>query len=198
MERQNQKLGKMNNIKIIHEAAMEFMDMAKRAKSLGKPELHQNYMEKAFVLEQEAALTLPEQPHNFMWKYILLRSAASLAFQAGLFSESKKLVEFALKGNPPSIEKAKLEALLKQISQKNLAKEITKSTSKISGILSVADVLNCKIILNENGTNKKIVILVDENKIRDIARLFIGDMVEIETRKQDSSTIFLERIRRFA
>ncbi len=54
----------MDSVKIIHEAAMDYYDLAKRAKSKGDNIGWKEYIEKAYVLEKEAALTMPEQQHN--------------------------------------------------------------------------------------------------------------------------------------
>ena len=91
----------MNSVKIIHEAAMEFYDFAKRAKIRGDQTAWKENMEKAYILEKEAALTMPEQQNNFMWRYILLRSAGWLAFQCGqLFPAHQMVLGVSLHTDP--------------------------------------------------------------------------------------------------
>ncbi|MCO6493554.1 MAG: hypothetical protein J5I98_34355 [Phaeodactylibacter sp.] len=191
----------MDSVKIIHEAAMEFYDLARRAKAKGDHGAWKEYMEKAYILEKEAALTMPEQQNNFMWRYILLRSAGWLAFQCGFYQEAANLAELGLNGNPPAIEKSKLENLLKSIQQKTVAPEGASKAgkeNKISGFLASVDLIENKIYVRQLDTEEPLYILVPEEKIREIARLFIGDIVQIMIRENEEGAKYLENIKRAA
>ncbi len=191
----------MDSVKIIHEAAMEFYGLAKRAKAKGDHSVWKEYMEKAYILEKEAALTMPEQQNNFMWRYILLRSAGWLAFQSGFYQEAANLAELGLNGNPPAIEKGKLEDLLNSIRQKTEAPSSASKAAeenKISGFLASVDLIENKIHIRQLDTEEPIYILVSEEKIREIARLFIGDIVQIMVRENEEGVKYLENIKRAA
>lgn len=171
----------MNSVKIIHEAAMEYYDWAKLAKRKGDQIAWRENIEKAYVLEKEAALTMPEQQHNYMWRYILLRSAGWLAYQAGFYKEATALVNVGLRGNPPAIEKHKLQELgqkLKAIETTPNA-ATTNSLPVLSGFLASVDLITCEIKLKLADSKEQILITVPEEKIREIARLFLGDIVQI-------------------
>ncbi|MCB9264995.1 MAG: hypothetical protein H6558_08220 [Lewinellaceae bacterium] len=191
----------MDSVKIIHEAAMEFYDLSKRAKAKGDHAVWKEYMERAYILEKEAALTMPEQQNNFMWRYILLRSAGWLAFQCGFYQEAANLAELGLNGNPPAIEKGKLEDLLNSIRQKAEAPSSASKTvkeNKISGFLASVDLIENKIHIRQLDTEEPILILVSEERIREIARLFIGDIVQIMVRENEEGVKYLENIKRAA
>lgn len=191
----------MDSVKIIHEAAMEYYDLARRAKSKGDTETWKDYITKAYVLEKEAALTMPEQPKNYMWRYILLRSAAWLAYQSGAYKEAVSLAQLGLAGKPPSIEKNKLTQLLTKIRQKtnyqiNSLQE--KNQTQISGLLSSVDLLKGNIHISQPGTGQQTYIKVANEKIREIARLFIGDLVQILIKENIEGVKYLEDIKRAA
>lgn len=190
----------MDSVKIIHEAAMEYYDLAKRAKSKGDKIAWQEHIEKAYVLEKEAALTMPEQAHNYMWRYILLRSAAWLAFQSGFYKEAARLIELGLNGHPPSIEKNKLLALAQKLPQTSKIKATEIGVAKkISGLLASVDLLTGNIYISQPGSGKiSYSIKVADEKIREIARLFIGDMVQILVSENREGNQYLEDIKRAA
>jgi len=191
----------MDSVKIIHEAAMEYYDLARRAKSKGDTETWKEYITKAFVLEKEAALTMPEHPNNYMWRYILLRSAAWLAYQSGAYKEAISLAQLGLTGKPPTIEKNKLTELLVKIQQKTkqkINKPKQKNQIQISGLLSSVDLLQGNIHISQPGTGQQTYIKVANEKIREIARLFIGDLVQILIKENVEGIKYLEDIRRAA
>ena len=191
----------MDSVKIIHEAAMEYYDLARRAKSKGDSLAWEDYILKAFVLEKEAALTMPEQPNNYMWRYILLRSAAWLAYQSSAYKEATSLAHLGLSGNPPSIEKNKLTQLLVKIQQKTkqqATKPKEKNQIQISGLLSSVDLLKGNIHISQPGTGQQTYIKVSNERIREIARLFIGDLVHILIKENVEGVKYLEDIKRAA
>ncbi len=180
---------------------MDFYDFAKRAKIKGDHQAWKEHMEKAYILEKEAALTMPEEQQNFMWRYILLRSAGWLAFQCGLYQEASNLVELGLNGNPPTVEKHKLEDLLNDIQQKNnelLKISSIKTENIISGFLASVDLIKNTIYIRQLSTDQPIYIIVPKEKIREIARLFIGDIVQIGIRENEDGVKHLENIKRAA
>jgi translation initiation factor IF-1 len=174
----------MSSVKIIHEAAMEYYDQAKRAKIKGDSTAWRENLEKAYILEKEAALTMPEQPQNYMWRYILLRSAGWLGYQCGYFEEAKKLAEAGLSGKAPTEEKAQLTQLKKAASKEIKQKTVSprdKDSIQISGVFTVADVFQNFIVIRDNG--KTHTVEVPGEKIREVARLFLGDVVQVKTKQ---------------
>ena len=190
----------MNSVKIIHEAAMDYYDWAKLAKRKGDDSAWKEYLEKAYILEKEAALTMPEQQHNYMWRYILLRSAGWLAYQAGLYKDAYTLVKLGLMGNPPAIEKSKLKELADKLT-KHLDKVKTSNDdlthSFLSGFLASVDLIECKLAIKLQDTQQQILVLVPEEKIREVARMFLGDIVQIKIIENKGVKI-LEDIKRAA
>jgi len=71
---------------------------------------------KAFDLEYEAALKFPKEV-DALTKFIWLRSAAALAYKAGLFKESERLVELCRSENPPEWIEKELKDILELIAK---------------------------------------------------------------------------------
>lgn len=188
----------MSSVKIIHEAAMEYYDLAKQAKMKGDHVTYREQLEKAYVLEKEAALTMPEQPQNFMWRYILLRSAGWLAYHCGFFGEAKKLAEAGLAGNTPEHEKVQLEELFAAAGKMENTASPTEPGEllQFSGVLTSADILQNHIVIRVNGKSQ--TVEVESEKIREVARLFLGDVVYIKARRNQAGGAILEGIGRAA
>ncbi|MBK8565831.1 MAG: hypothetical protein IPN76_21435 [Saprospiraceae bacterium] len=188
----------MSSVKILHEAAMEYYDLAKLAKIKGDLPASSEHLEKAFVLEKEAALTMPETPSNFMWRYILLRSAGWLAYQCGHFEEAKKLAEAGLNGITPAHERSQLEELAAAAANELKKSPVVESDGMLqfSGVLTSADVQKNFIVVKVNG--KPQTVEAESDKVREAARLFLGDVVLIKARKNPKGVAVLEGIGRAA
>jgi hypothetical protein len=177
----------MINAQVIHEAAMEYYDMANIAKNKGKLNVYQEHLQKAYVLEKEAALTMPEQPHNFMWRYILLRSAGWLAFHCGNFEEANNLAQVGLAGNPPEQERSEFEKLSAAALEKTvpeIAQTVKEDFWKFSGYLASADMLLGQIVVK--GNDQFYTFDVSKEEIRALARLYLGDIVQIKASKNQA------------
>lgn len=98
----------------LHNEAMDTAEKAfseKRANSGKAADL----FAQACKLEKQAALLAKEQKASEKTVAILLRSAASLAFNAGNYTEVKSLVELALNGDPSADIKGELDVLFESI-----------------------------------------------------------------------------------
>jgi hypothetical protein len=105
----------MNELKVLHRDAMERVDLALSAKSLGEMERSLAYFREAYELESKAALALSNNLEAEPTRSILLRSAATIALDCNLTAEAEKLVCAALAGNPPIEIAEELRDLWEQV-----------------------------------------------------------------------------------
>ena len=63
----------MNTAQFLHDAAMEFYDLARIAKAKGKPDAHDDYLRKAYTLDKEAALKKQSDTEDGFWKHVYAR-----------------------------------------------------------------------------------------------------------------------------
>jgi hypothetical protein len=190
----------MNTIHVLHNAAMEFYDLAKIAKAKGKSKVYEDYLQKAYVLDKEAALKMQSEPDESNWKYIFARSAGWLAFHCGNYEEARIFAELGLSGNPPVQEKSQLTALLEALSEIENPSLLPdeKGDLHISGILASANLDDGEIKIRENGKKKYRTISVSKEFIQNIARFYLGELVEIEASEAEGNRIILKHIKRAA
>lgn len=90
----------MKDIRLLHKEAI---DLVKNANIFLDNNDRKNYLsiiEKAFYLEKEASMELAMNFSAEPTRSVLFRSAANLAYLCGKFDEAKKLIHFALTGEP--------------------------------------------------------------------------------------------------
>lgn len=83
-----------------------------------KNEVSMNLYKQAFIFERKAALYYRDKIDIEPTRSILFKSAAYLAIDAELYEESRKMIYYALIGNPPEETKKELLSLLKKIEKK--------------------------------------------------------------------------------
>ena len=93
----------MENINKLHKQAMEFADKAHIARRNNDNKKAIELSKKAFQLEKSSALLLYDKIEIEPTRSILFKSAAWLACNAEDYISAKKMLNFALDGNP-SIE----------------------------------------------------------------------------------------------
>ena len=69
--------------------------------------------------------------------------------------------------------------------------------SFLSGFLASVDLIECKLAIKLQDTQQQILVLVPEEKIREVARMFLGDIVQIKIIENKGVKI-LEDIKRAA
>ena len=98
------------------------------------------------------------------------------------------------------VEKNKLIELLDRAKEKSntISTNGNNQTNQILGFLSAVDLLKCHLLLNPIGTDELFYIQVPEENIREIARLFIGDIVQISISENKEGIKCLTDIKRAA
>lgn len=106
----------MSTVRELHNQAMLLAQQSQIARIEGQdPTLAIKLAKDAFRYESEAALLVPNTREAEPTRSILYRSAASLAFQAELFTDAQRFVMQGLSGFPPPRERAELEILYERI-----------------------------------------------------------------------------------
>lgn len=182
----------MNAAKILHDTAMDFFDLAKIAKAKGNIQSHNEYMEKALVIEKEAALKLPEDAHGDFWPYAYLRSAAWMAFHLEHYDEAKSLTQLALSGKPSAFEKERLNEVLNAIKplSKTNGENITYQT--LTGFLISIDLSQQQLVVQISNTEYKNLTLP---KQLHIAPFLLGHMVTIQLVDSEVDSPIIKDIR---
>lgn len=106
-----ENLNKMNELKILHDKAMELSDLAFVAKRGGDLDAMLKYSIEALEYEEKAAALLQDQVTVEPTRSILYRSAASLAIDCNLFKKAEELISIALTEFTPKEIAAELAEL---------------------------------------------------------------------------------------
>jgi tetratricopeptide (TPR) repeat protein len=105
----------MNPIKHLHQTAMEYAVLADVAEAKGKSDDAKLYYRKAFEMENEVVQMMPTDDAEPFSRFILLRSAAALAYHAGQFEESERLIRLTLAQGPPAFIQKELKDISKLV-----------------------------------------------------------------------------------
>lgn len=186
----------MNAAKILHDTAMDFYDLAKIAKAKGNIQTHDEYMEKALVIEKEAALKLPENTNEDFWPYAYLRSAAWMAFHLKQYDEAKSLTQLAFSGNPSAFEKERLNEILQAIeplSKATTSNNIENNTYQtLTGFLISIDISQKQLVVQISDTEYKNFTLPKQVHI---APFLLGHMVTIQLIQTEAGNPVIKDIR---
>jgi hypothetical protein len=104
----------MNQIKEIHDRAMDIAELAFVAKYKGDLVEFEKLSRQALELESQAAKMLEKDFEAEPTRSVLYRSAASLALNCKEYREAERLVAMGLIGNPPPEIVEELRELLEQ------------------------------------------------------------------------------------
>lgn len=91
----------MNQVRELHEKAMDLAEIASVAKLRGDLETAKQLFWQAYENEVQAARLVPDDPSYEPTRSILYRSAASLALDCSDFREAERLIAEGLAGHPP-------------------------------------------------------------------------------------------------
>ncbi|MCP6757701.1 MAG: hypothetical protein NHB32_02765 [Fischerella sp. CENA71] len=105
----------MNQIKELHNQAMDLAEAAFLAKLQGNLEQSNQLTRQAFEKETQAAALIANQIDAEPTRSVLHRSAASLAIECEDYQTAERLIVTALSGNPPQEIMAELKDLFIQI-----------------------------------------------------------------------------------
>jgi hypothetical protein len=108
----------MSDTREIHRQAMALVHQSFDARDSGNQEEYIHFTKLAFELEQEAAMRLVTKFEAQPTRTVLFRSAATLALNAGLYAEAKKLVYLGLAGNADKMLEEQLNDVLVQALEK--------------------------------------------------------------------------------
>lgn len=181
----------MNLANSIHRNAMEFMMYAEMAKA---KEMHEDAKDAyliAYILEKKAVEKI--HPTDNESKFVLMRSAASLAYKADLFEESKILIKKCKAVNPPSWILEELKELTILIKKKQQSK-IKNKAFNLEGILTGINSDENKITL-QIFEKESISVLIPSNLLTEIVQKYWTKRVQIQARKTSSGIVILENIK---
>ena len=185
----------MNAAKILHDTAMDFYDMAKIAKAKGNLQSHQEYMQKALVIEKEAALKLPDPDEDTFWPYAYLRSAAWMAFHLEKFEEARVLVQLALAGQPSPFERERLQEIIAALDsamvETNEAPGLI-DRQTITGFLISIDLSERRLIVQLNDKNHQQLAF---SPALQIAPYLLGQLVTVELKEFEKGESLVQQIR---
>lgn len=185
-----------NELTIMHDVAMEFVDEAGFALKRGDINMAKLFYQKAYLLEQKFALAIPKDTKFQLSRSIFIRSAATLAFNSGFYKEAEKLATLGLSTSPHLAIKKELEEVLSNTLdvQKKKHSKISHITGKIMGV----DVPAKTVKLLLNNKQQYFEVVATEEKIHEIVKLFWGSSVEIEGETTEKGVFLLGKIRGIA
>ena len=105
----------MNNVRTLHEQAMDLAEQAAIKKLRGDSSGMEELLQRALDLETEAAGMVADDMEAEPTRSVLHRSAATLAVQCGELQQAEKLIAVALAGQPPLDVAEELKDLFIQI-----------------------------------------------------------------------------------
>lgn len=143
----------MDQLRLIHNEAMDFAQMAQIATSKGDTETAATLFLQAFDKERKAAMKAFQNQLPQPGLAILLQSAAHLAVTCNQPREAEKLIGLALSGDAPAEIRLDLKRLLTTLDQAEEGEYETYAIqipSGDKGILSALDVM-----LNRLGCSMK-------------------------------------------
>ncbi len=128
----------MNQIKELHNQAMDLAEAAFLAKLQGNLEQSNQLTQQAFEKETQAAALIANQIDAEPTRSVLHRSAASLAIECEDYQTAERLIVTALSGNPPQEIVAELKDLFIQINLRPYLQRrgITLDNENISNLIT--------------------------------------------------------------
>ena len=105
----------MNNVRALHEQAMDLAEQASIKRLRGEANGVEIILKQALALEAQAASMMAEDMEAEPTRSVLHRSAATLAVQCGELQQAEKLIAIALAGHPPLDIAVELKDLFIQI-----------------------------------------------------------------------------------
>ena len=193
----------MNNLaEELHKIAMDLSTLGSIYKAKGLPYVYDDYLEFAFLIDKKAAILIQESEENGFERAAYPRSAAWLAYKNGKYADAKALAELGLthRDSVSGYEVTKLEELLSTVNSKitesSLKDEKNEAIQHFHGVVASANVDEQHLKIRQSDKKKYKLVKVASDKILDIARLFIGETVEVAAQKDESGSFILQHIQR--
>ncbi len=184
----------MNLLRSIHETAAEYSVLAGIAAAKGLNEQSKTAYRIAFDLEKEAATNAPNDVDTLS-RFLLLRSAAALAFKAGLFEESERLIEHCRAENPPQwIENELVEIEHLMAAAKGVRPNVNGKALHFEGILTEVNTRQNEITVEDLAGNQTLSIITPRNQLPEIFTKFWDKKVAVQTRQNAQGGMVLENI----
>jgi len=186
-----------------HQKAMDLYDFGKIFKAKGYPDYYyESNLSMAYAMDKEAAIRVQSETTDTLWKAVYPYSAAWLAFKSAKYLEAKQFVELGLrhKGKVNDYEIGRLEKLLTEINEKISTLDIPEKIveNHILAFVFSANIYEQSLQIQQVGQADNQIIQVAADKIRQIARIYIGETVEIQFKKDQQGQMILQDIRRAA
>lgn len=189
----------------LHQKAMDLYDFGRIYRAKGYSDhYYTSNLALAYMLDREAALKIQTETTDIFWKAAYARSAGWLAYKSEKYLEAKEFAELGLSHRDAigGYETLKLEELLAAANKK--IKELKVKTKKIDfstgilGKITSANVEELSLQVRALKGGKTLLVQVEPEKIIWIARLYLGDTVEIALEKDEQGKMILQDIRRAA
>lgn len=185
----------MNVSKILHQTASEYSTFAMVAKAKGQMEESKQFFKQAYELERAAVLQLQEDESDPLFPFILKRSAAALAYKAGFYTTSDKLVTDALNEKPPTFIAIELKEIADLVNLARKEQGVQKSF-RISGKLTSASESKHEIEVEDVNNKQHYAILVPTGEIKEIVKQFFLELVQVQAVAEPSGFLTLKKISR--
>jgi len=188
----------------LHQTAMDLYDLGKIEKAKGGSEAaYLQNIQMAFLLDFQAAMQIQYVKGASIRQFSYPRSAGWLAYKCSRYIEARQLAQLGLSHTATIsvYEKEKLNDLIKAIDKKTENITPVKSRNKVNTVLAIVSAANTKTkILQIRSIDDKTYqnIKVAANRFTQIARLFLGETVEIKLEKNNQGQMMLQDIRRAA
>ena len=189
----------------LHQKAMDLYDFSKIFKAKGYPDYYyEGNLELAFLLDKEAALRIQVESNEQQRKCNYPRSAGWLAYKSGKYLEAKQLAILGLSHEKTitGYEKQKLEDLLvatnKKLKEQGLVEEKVTPLFSVIAVVASANIDERYLQIRKVGDKNYQIVKVATDDFINIARLFLGETVEIKVQKTAEGEMVLKDIKRAA
>lgn len=183
----------MNINTAFHHSAMEMNTFADVFKAKGYPQQAKEFYKMAFEMEKKSAMLSASNDDGPIPYLVLIRSAAALAYHAGMYEESEKMIEWCMSENPPQWLENELFELKKLIGEDNVVVEKIERT-KIEGILTNVISEENTITVKDLGYAQNFAIIVPKKIFQKIVKKHWSKKVTVEARKTLHGIMVLEKI----
>ncbi len=182
-----------NLASILHHQAVRLAEEADMAKAKFTPIDFRELYNRAFLFEKEAAMMQTSQEFAPLPRHTLLRSAAALAFKAGNFSESEKIIALARSENPPIYESEKLDEI-ETLVQEATASQILNGHFQITGTFSAVNSEEKEIKIRDSKSQRMYAFVVPPRMFRQVVKSYLLEMVSAVGKSSPSGVLTLEKI----
>jgi hypothetical protein len=182
----------MNQASVLYHQAVNFAEQADIARIKQLPIDYKALYAQASILEKDAAFMMSAQEQYPMPRTLMLKSAAALAFKAGNYSESAKIIALCRAENPPNGVIEKLN-LLEQDIQTATANFLEKPLNIIGTFTSV-NVDEKEIKIREVDSQNIFAFVVPADSFRKIAKSYLLEVVSVVGKFNKMGVLTLEKI----